>query len=270
MGFLDEVVFDAAASGLQFLYFKSKNKRRARTFTTWSTKNGFRFWAKGKDYDGRLMDLPSPDVRAARSQGGHALSAKARMASRFFGESQLQTKLWSYCTNRFRGDWQTNANIMEGDWKNLPITAFDTLWFQPSDQPSEGQYSSVFAQSPAPLPRAIISPSGILASIKRLDENQFLNLGYHKVEFEGESFNKTWKVKSANAKLAYDFISQSMIEYLMEHKHEKWHLEMGAEGVLISTVYSLSAEKIEKAMDFLAGFMTHIDHDLLESHPSPG
>ena len=94
-----------------------------------------------------------------------------------------------------------------------------------------------------------------------------MNLGYHKVDFELDSFNKQWKVKkSTDAKLAYDFISQAMMEYLMDHKNEKWHLEMGEQGVLISTIYTLTPAKIEMAMDFLAGFMKHIDQDLLETH----
>lgn len=270
MGFADELIGDAALSGFQMLYFKLKNNKRAKKFKRWSDQNDFKFWPKAKDYDGEIMDLPTPDVAAAKTKGGLALSSKARMASRFFGESQIQTKLWSYCTNRFRGDWQTNANIMEGTWKDQTMTAFDTLWFQPTDQPAEGEYSSVFAHSSAPLPRVIISPGGVLATIKRLDENQFLNLGYHKVEFELESFNKQWKVKTTDKKTAYDFISQSMMDYLMEHKGEKWHLEMGENGVLISTIYTLTPAKIEKAMDFLSGFMKHIDQDLLETHQQSG
>ena len=262
----NDLIADAVWTGAQFLYFKYKNNKRAKSFDKWAKQNEFKFWAKGKEYNGQIMNLPSPDVAAAKAKGGFSLSSKARMASRFFGESQLQTKLWSYCTNRFRGDWQTNANIMEGTWKDQSMTAFDTLWFQMNQTTSEGEYSSVFAHSPAPLPRVIISPSGILAGLKRLDESQFMNLGYHKVDFELDSFNKQWKVKSTDAKLAYDFISQAMMEYLMDHKNEKWHLEMGEQGVLISTIYTLTPAKIEMAMDFLAGFMKHIDQDLLETH----
>ncbi|MBG84250.1 MAG: hypothetical protein CMJ40_06870 [Phycisphaerae bacterium] len=269
MGAGDDLIADAVWTGAQLLYFKFKNNKRAKAFDKWSNQNQFKFWAKGKDYNGLITKLPTPDASAARKEGGRVLSAKAKMASRYFGESQIQTKLWSYCTNRFRGDWQTNANIMEGAWKGETMTAFDTLWFQPMQQQSEGEYSSVFAHSPAPLPRVIISPSGILAGLKRLDENQFLNLGYHKIDFELDSFNKQWKVKSTDAKLAYDFISQSMMEYLMDHKNEKWHLEMGPEGVLISTIFTLTPAKIELAMDFLAGFMGHIDQDLLETKNAP-
>ena len=265
MGTADNLIADALWTAIQILYFKFKNNRRAKAFDRWSQAHEFKFWAKGKQYDGLIDRFPTPDAAKAKKMGGRVLSAKAKMASRFFGESQIQTKLWSYCTNRFRGDWQTNANIIEGTWKGETMTAFDTIWFQPMDSRSEGEYSSVFVHSPAPLPRIIISPSGILAGMKRLDENQFFNLGYHKVEFELDSFNKKWKVKSTNAKQAYDFISQAMMEYLMDHKNEKWHLEMGPEGVLISTIFTLTPAKIEMAMDFLAGFMGHIDQDLLET-----
>ena len=54
-----------------------------------------------------------------------------------------------------------------------------------------------------------------------------------------------------------------MMEYLLDHKNEKWHVELSPGGVLISTVYTLSPAKIEMAMDFLAGMLDNIDADLL-------
>ena len=56
-----------------------------------------------------------------------------------------------------------------------------------------------------------------------------------------------------------------MMEFLLDHKNEKWHVELSPGGVLISTVYTLSPAKIEMAMDFLAGMLDHIDADLLRS-----
>ncbi len=99
--------------------------------------------------------------------------------------------------------------------------------------------------------------------VKRLDEGQLINLGYHQQQFELAEFNKTWRVTSVDQRLASDFISQNMMEYLLDHKNEKWHVELSQGGVLISTIYTLSPAKVELAMDFLAGMLDHIDADLL-------
>ena len=80
-----------------------------------------------------------------------------------------------------------------------------------------------------------------------------------------DAFNKSWRVSSVDHRLTSDFISQNMIEYLMDHKGEKWHIELSPGGVLISTVYTLSPAKVELAMDFLAGLLEHVDEDLLRA-----
>ena len=85
-----------------------------------------------------------------------------------------------------------------------------------------------------------------------------------KVSFELVDFNKRYRVVSKDEKLAYGFISQNMMEYLMSHKDDKWHIETAPGGIIISTVYTLNPEKVEKAMDFLAGFLDHVDKYLLK------
>ena len=147
------------------------------------------------------------------------------------------------------------------------MTAFDTLWFDLTGD-DEGEYSSVFAHCSAKLPRVIITPGGFISSLKRVDENQIFNWGYHKIRFELETFNKQWHVSSADQRLAYDFISQNMMEYLMEHHNEKWHLEISEGGILISTMFTLKPAKVEMAMEFLAGFLKHVDEDLLQANTS--
>ena len=148
MGFIDEVVLDAIWDGARYLYFKSKNKRRAKVFGTFATANGLAFDAKLTDYRGELMQMHAPSAAELKSQGKKRLSRKARHASRWFGDSSLQTRLWAFNSNRWRGDWQANCNIMEGTWKGHLITSFDTLWFEFGDADSEGEYTSVFAHCP--------------------------------------------------------------------------------------------------------------------------
>ena len=261
MGLLD----DAVMLGGQMVYYKVKNDHRAKAFTKWAETHQFSFCKKPAEYQGEIMQMPTANPDAAKARGGRSLSAKAMMAHRMFGDSQLQTKLWAFCSNRFRGDWQTNANILEGRWNNTLMTAFDTLWFD-IDEDREGEYSSVFAHCPANLPRVLITPTGWLSTLKRADESQMVNWGYHKVQFELDSFNQQWHVATADKKLTYDFISQNMMEYLMDHHNEKWHLEISEGGLLISTVMALKPEKVESAMEFLSGFLKHVDQDLLETH----
>ncbi|MEE2680903.1 MAG: hypothetical protein VX641_00865 [Planctomycetota bacterium] len=258
----DDLVMDAVAMGAQMLYFKMKNNHRAKALKAVSAEHGLSFCQKAAEYHGEIDRLDLSEHLTDEQQTNRSLSTKAKLAHRFFGESQLQTKLWSFNTNRWRGDWQTNCNIMEGTWKNHLMTSFDTLFFNTD---GEGEYTSVFAHCTAGVPRMIMSPAGLLSGMKRVDENQILNRGYHKVSFESGDFNKRYRVVAADEKLAYAFISQAMIEFLMDHTKEKWHIELAPGGILISTICTLAPRHIMEAMDFLAGFLDHVDQDLLEA-----
>ncbi|MAB84225.1 MAG: hypothetical protein CMJ24_12455 [Phycisphaerae bacterium] len=266
MGFIDEVVFDVIWDGAQYFYFKIKNNKRAKTFAAYAAKNDLSFSAKIADYHGEIMEMHPPSSADLKAQGKKKLSRKARRASRWFGDSTFQTHLWAFVTNRYRGSFQSNFNIMEGTWKGHLMTTFDTLWFETfNGTDKEGEYSSIFAHCKGNLPQVVITPTGLISMFKRVEESQILNSGYHRQDFESTAFNKAWRVASVDSRLASDFISQNLMEYLLDHKNEKWHIELSPGGVLISTVYALSPAKVEQAMDFLAGFIEHVDEDLLAS-----
>ena len=262
MSVADDLVMDAVAMGAQMLYFKMKNNHRAKALQAVSSEHGLTFCQKTADYDGEITRLDSSEHMTDAQKSIRTPGPKTLLALRFFGESKLQTKLWMFKTNRMRGDWQTNCNIMEGTWKNHLMTCFDTLWFD--DDENEGEYTSVFAHCKNKVPRMIISPGGLLGGLKRAEEGQLVNRGYHKLSFENSDFNKRYHVVAADEKLAYAFISQAMIDFLMDHKKEKWHIELAPGGILISTVCTLAPKYITGAMDFLAGFLDHVDQDLLE------
>ena len=268
MGFVDGVLVDATGELGQYVYFKIKNKKRAKAFKAFAEEHGLAFSAKSSEYDGEIMKIQSPSAAELKSQGKKRLSRKARYASRYYGDSPFQTKLWPFVSNRMRGDWQSNCNIVEGNWKGHLMTSFDTLWFSYGESNSEGEYTSVFAHCHAQMPQVIITPTGILSSLKRADEGQILNLGYHHQKFESNEFNKAWRVSAIDQRIASDFISQKMMDYLMDHQNEKWHIELSPGGILISTVLTLNMKKVEAAMNMLAGFLEHIDADLLQ-HSSP-
>jgi hypothetical protein len=261
MGAEGDLILDVVWSGAQMLYFKFKNAGRAKAFTAMANAHNMQFWAKGRDYDGCLTGT-MPSQQAGTSQ--KRMSMKAKGARRLFGESQLASRLCNFRTNTWRGDWQTNCNIMEGPWKGHTMTTFDTLWFDFGATDQEGEYTSVFSHCAGDLPHMIITPTGFLSALKRADETQFMGLHSHKVKYESDAFNHAWRVVADDERAAYAIISQNMMDYLLEHNDEKWHIEMAAGGIMISTIYTLNQAKIEQAMDFLAGLIEHIDADLLQ------
>ena len=262
MGLVDDLIGDVILDGIHYMYFKWKNKKRAKLFDAFAREHGLSFSATVADYHGEIMQIKVPSSAELKSEGHKRLSRKAKHASRLYGDSPFQTKLWAFVTNRYRGDWQSNYNISEGTWNGRLVTSFDTLWFD-AGASQEGEYTSVFAHCKGEVPQVIIRPGGAASFFKQLEEDQVFNRGYHRQQFESAEFNKAWHVSSVDQRLASDFISQEMMEYLLEHKDVRWSIELSPGGVLVSSIYSLSPTQVKRLMDFLTGLLEHIDADLL-------
>ena len=115
MGFVDEVLVDATGELGQYIYFKIKNKKRAKAFKAFADQHDFSFASKTAEYTGEIMQIQTPSSAELKSQGNVRLSRKARYARSRYGNSPFQTKLWAFVSNRSRGDWQSNCNNY---WKN--------------------------------------------------------------------------------------------------------------------------------------------------------
>ncbi len=100
-------------------------------------------------------------------------------------------------------------NIMEGQWNDLPIKAFDYHYATGSGKSrSDHYFSAVILASGIPLKPLYIRREGFFDKLTEF-------FGFDDIDFESAEFSRKFYVKSSDKRWAYDVIHARMMEYLM-------------------------------------------------------
>ena len=108
-----------------------------------------------------------------------------------------------------RGHSRYAYNIMEGQWGESPIVAFDYHYATGSGKNrSDHYFSAVILSSPIPLKPLYIRREGFFDKLTEF-------FGFDDIDFESAEFSRKFYVKSSDKRWAYDVIHARMMEYLM-------------------------------------------------------
>jgi hypothetical protein len=112
------------------------------------------------------------------------------------------------------GDNRKAQNVLEGAFRQRPMVAFDYS-YQTHSTDSKGNTTTTthpFAicalSMPAPLPELDLAPEGLLGRVGTM-------LGMQDIELESEDFNRRFRVRCAEPKLAYDVLPPRTMEALL-------------------------------------------------------
>jgi hypothetical protein len=112
------------------------------------------------------------------------------------------------------GDDRTAANVMTGEFRGRPMVAFDYS-YETHSTDSEGhrtttthRYAICSLGLPAALPSFELVPEGLLGRFGTL-------LGMQDIELESEDFNRRFRVRCDEAKLAYELLPTRTMEALL-------------------------------------------------------
>jgi hypothetical protein len=113
-----------------------------------------------------------------------------------------------------QGDHREAANVLAGDFRGRPMVAFDYS-YQTHSTDSEGRRSTTthrFAICalglPASVPSFSLTPESLLGRVGTM-------LGMQDIELESEEFNRRFRVRCDDAKLAYDLLPPRTMETLL-------------------------------------------------------
>jgi hypothetical protein len=112
------------------------------------------------------------------------------------------------------GDSREAANILDGTFRGRPMVAFDYS-YETHSTDSKGNRTTTthrFAicalAMPAALPSFELVPEGVLGRVGTM-------LGMQDIELESEDFNRRFRVRCDDAKLAYDVLPPRTMEALL-------------------------------------------------------
>jgi hypothetical protein len=111
------------------------------------------------------------------------------------------------------GDGRGCENVMTGTWHELPVKEADYCYYTESSD-SKGhrtkayhRYSVVVADLACTLPWVSAEKENLLSKLSE-------HLGFHDIEFESESFNRMFNVKTADREFAYQLLDARMIRWM--------------------------------------------------------
>jgi hypothetical protein len=154
------------------------------------------------------------------------LSYQADKKRRAMLQGFALSQRWTYAarddswTSRFvgtpfgEGDDRTASNVLTGRYRETDMVAFDYS-YETHSTDSKGnrtttthRYAVCALQMPAPLPGLELGPESVLTRFAGA-------IGMGDVELESEDFNRHYRVKARDPKLAYDVLNPRTMQALL-------------------------------------------------------
>ncbi len=117
-------------------------------------------------------------------------------------------------------------------WQGLDVSAFD-YWYYEESTDGKGNRSKTYyrfdcaiAPVDAACPPLTIERENVLTKLAGA-------LSFHDIQFEDETFNKAFNVRSPEPKFANDAIDARMMQWLMAHG-KPFHIELVGNRVLVA------------------------------------
>ena len=108
------------------------------------------------------------------------------------------------------------ANVLSGEFEGLPASSFDyhyeTYTHTKNGRQTHHHWFSVFAvHTGQDFPELRVYPEGLFQKLGQA-------LGFDDIDFESAEFSRTYCVKSADKRFAFDVIHQRMMEWLLQNR----------------------------------------------------
>ena len=178
----------------------------------------------------------------AGSKGLSFSQAKDRgMESRF-----PQFKALKQGSNRYA------FNIIEGDWSERPIIAFD-YHYETHSTDSKGRrqthhhrFSAVILGSDLPLKPLFIRPEGFFDKVTEF-------FGLDDIDFESAEFSRKFYVKAEDKRWAYDVIHTRTMQFLLDMP--QYTIEFSPSHVIVYRSSTFKTTQFEEAIAVITGIL---------------
>lgn len=161
-----------------------------------------------------------------RKRRDHLMRYALMRGWQYAGENPHLVSRWDG-TPFGKGDRRRARNVLTGQEAGRPFTAFDYS-YQTHSTDSKGRRTTTthrFAVCAAPLPAA-------LGTVEVVPEDLFTRVAsavglMADIELESEDFNRSFRVRATDPKLASDVLSPRTMHYLLSARPNAWRLEGG-------------------------------------------
>ena len=154
-----------------------------------------------------------------------------------------------------QGDGRYAFNIMAGQWRIRPVTAFD-YHYETHSTDSKGamqtqhhQFSTVILESEVPLKPLFMRPEGLLDKVAEF-------IGFDDIDFESAEFSRKFFVKAEDKRWAYDVIHARTMEFLLSMP--KFSVQLAGRYVIAWRNTTFAPAEFEAAAEVLRGILDRL------------
>ena len=176
----------------------------------------------------------------------------------------------SYC-NRWSGDpfgighSRRAKNVMCGSLGSRPALAFDYS-YEETQYDGNGssdrtyRYSVYALEMPCSLPTVSLAPEGFFSKVGHA-------LGMHDIELESEDFNRAFRLKGDDKKLAYDLLPARTMDLVLAQSDI--HVRTQGHHLLCFDKGWLAPASIERRLELMAQFLDNVPSFVWHDHGAP-
>ena len=163
-----------------------------------------------------------------------------------------------------KGYARTVKNVVSGTYEGMPLVAFDYSYKESSGSGSNRNTTTyrfvvVALGMPCALPEVSLTPEGLFSRLGNV-------LGFQDIELESEDFNRRYRVRCENPKLAMDVLTPRTMEFLLANDVLAFRL-VGPDAVSYDNA-RLSPYAIMSAAHLLAGVIHGVPAFVWDDHRS--
>ena len=166
-----------------------------------------------------------------------------------------------------KGDGRGTENVMWGTWQGIPMTEFD-YWYYDESTDSEGRTSKSYYRFSCAVTEIAAACSSLTIDRENLLTRLADHMGMHDIEFELETFNKAFNVKSHDRKFANDMIDARMMQWLMD-VDGAFEFELSAKWVMAFSKKRAPSELVP-LLGTAQQFLEHVPHVVYDLYPVAG
>jgi hypothetical protein len=152
-------------------------------------------------------------------------------------------------------------NIMEGSFKDRPVTAFD-YHYETYSTDSDGhrqththRFSAVVVDAELPVRSLFIRTETILDKVGEF-------IGFDDIDFESAEFSRTFCVKAPDKRWAFDVLHQETMEFLLNAP--RYIIEMQNGFVMVWRKNTFSTNEFQEAILLADGLLKRLPRSVIE------
>ena len=166
-----------------------------------------------------------------------------------------------------KGDGRGIENVIWGPWQGLDVSAFD-YWYYEESTDGKGNRSKTYyrfdcaiAPVDAACPPLTIERENVLTKLAGA-------LSFHDIQFEDETFNKEFNVRSPEPKFANDAIDARMMQWLIAHG-KPFRIELAGNRILVAGEKCAPTELLQ-VIGTAKGFLEQLPRVVFSLYPATG